>query len=72
MLVASGCICFERPGEAHYWFALSTGVYGYLWFSFGFAVNFAVIWGSPSHLLIRVKEKTEDLSLAACLSSARS
>ena len=39
MLVASGCFCFEWPGEAHYWFASSTGVYNCLWFSFGFAVK---------------------------------
>lgn len=40
MLVASGWVCFERLGEAHYWFALSTGIYDCLWFSFGFAVSF--------------------------------
>jgi len=39
MLVASGCVRFERPGEAHYWVDLSTGVYDCLWFSFGFAVK---------------------------------
>ena len=42
MLGASGCIRCELPGEPHYWFALSTGVYDCLWFPFGFAVTFAV------------------------------
>ncbi len=52
---ASGCICFERPGDAYYWFALSTGVYDCLWFSFGFAVNFAVIQTNGQWVLIRPK-----------------
>jgi hypothetical protein len=50
MLGASGCICFERPGDAHYWFALSTGIYDCLWFSFGFAVSFAVRMLSERHV----------------------
>src|SRR6266568_9347731 len=35
-------VCFGRPGEPCGGAGLSTGVYGCSWFSFGFAVSFAV------------------------------
>jgi len=42
MLSASQRVCFEWPGEPRCGTILSTGVYGCSWFSFGFAVSFAV------------------------------
>src|SRR6266571_2122111 len=42
MLSAPHRVCFGRRGEARGGAALSTGVYGCWWFSFGFAVSFAV------------------------------
>ena len=42
MRAAPHAICFERPGEPGCGGVLSTGVYGCTWFSFGFAVSFAV------------------------------
>ncbi len=42
MYTASHAVCFERPGEHRSGVYLSTGIYGCSWFSFGFAVSFAV------------------------------
>ena len=42
MRAASHAVCFEWPGEPGCGGVLSTGVYGCSWFSFGFAVSFAV------------------------------
>ena len=42
MLSVPNGVCFERSGEARGGAGLSTGVYGCSWYSFGFAVSFAV------------------------------
>src|SRR2546430_1142030 len=42
MLSAPHRVCFDWPAEPRGGTDLSTGVYGCSWFSFGFAVSFAV------------------------------